>query len=63
METLNKQYRTYFTPFGEDPRFSSILYCTENVTRRLGNSFEKVLSCDVKCSICENQSVGDKMVT
>ena len=63
METLNKQYRTHFTPFGEDPRFSSTLYCTENVTRRLGNSFEKVLNCDVKCSICENQSVGDKMVT
>ena len=51
------------TPFGENPIFPPTFCCTENVIGTLSNLFEKLLKCDVKCSLCKRQSAGDNVVT
>ena len=49
-------------PFGDNAMFPPTLCYNEKVTGMLSNSLKKVLKCDLKYSICESQSAGDKEV-
>ena len=60
---LDKRCRTHFKSFGENPKFSPKQCFTIFVTSKLSNSFSKVLRCNAKGSICENQLADDNEVT